>query len=148
MQEAIKEPKKQERSQAAPQQRQQDSGPIIVITGDDDDETIDPIKETAYLTAARWKKVAARDTPNPKKRWLDPESGKPARRVLVVRELRDVAGRIEKDAVYQTLQGSSPWFYSRQEAVQVQRDRDAAKEKAQREAKNRISFTSAGRPGA
>jgi hypothetical protein len=122
---ATKDPKGQDRVQGAGQRPQPaQAGPVVIVT--DDDETSDPVTESAYLKSAGWSKVSSRETPNPKKRWLDPHSGKPSRRVLTVPEVRDASGRVATAAVYQVLTGSSPWFYSRVEAVQVQRDRDEA----------------------
>jgi hypothetical protein len=95
----------------------------------DDEDRRDPLKDVEYLLAAGWKKVAKHDTPNPTKCWLDPQSGKPDRQVLVVPAARDVAGRITQDEIYQTVAGIPPWCYSRKEAVQIQRDRDEAKGK-------------------
>lgn len=90
-------------------------------------EQAEAIQEAEYLLAAGWQKVSVRETPNPIKRWLDPESGKPPRRELVQPAIRDGAGRVTKEAVYQQVCGTPVWFYSREEAVSVQRDREAAK---------------------
>lgn len=123
---ATEKAKGQERIQAAKQ-------PAATTIDLDEDDQVDPRKEIAYLQAAGWTKVRANESPNPTKRWKDPLSGKQDRLMLVVPEVRDVAGRLKKEAVYQNVTGSAPWFYSRQEAVQIQRDRDAEKQKKGRQ---------------
>jgi hypothetical protein len=90
----------------------------------DEDTAIDVAAEVDYLIDRGWKKVALGDSANPLKRWLDPNTGKPDRKVLVVPESRDAAGRVKTPAVYQNYCGVPPWYYNRREAVAEQRDRD------------------------
>jgi len=100
----------------------------------DDDELVDPLAEASYLITHGWLKVAPQEAPNPTKRWLDPHSGKPARRVQVQQEVRDPAGRVTSQAVYHTYASVPSWYYSRREAIAIQRGRyeAAAKKKGSR----------------
>ena len=81
-----------------------------------------PADAEAYLRESGWKHVGPHETPNPKKRWLDPTTGQPAQDLQIGEEHFE-DGRPSRP-VMQRHVGSAPWYYSEEEAVGIQQDRD------------------------
>jgi hypothetical protein len=109
-----------------------DSGNRNVSDYLDEEGMTDPRAEVEFLLRAGWKRVDASESPNPMKRWLDPRSGKPSKKVMVQPEQRDLAGRLTAKAIWQNEVGVPDWYYTRKEAVQLQRDWDEAKAKGKK----------------
>jgi hypothetical protein len=85
---------------------------------------IDP-REVA-LKERGWEKVHPDDSPNPNKLWTLPVTAKPTRELVGTRLIREIDGeRGGRENVYQSVTPPAPWFYSLEEALQLQREREA-----------------------
>ena len=81
---------------------------------------LDVEEAEAFLRAHGWTKVDKEEEPAPRKRWLDPQTGKAPERRVVREDRIDNQTRTIK----QTFVTAPKWYYTLEEAVKIQTQRN------------------------